>query len=222
MNISDDKADKYLNQKTSPLFLSNIKPELEKLKKQVDDKEIDNSAEFLVSQASIFSLTSEIFSQNLLLIHKMILNEQIENSLKFVRVNKKNEVKEEIEKILSFKTNFQKLAEKIPEIKTSFNSKIEINKNITSEDIKKIYSTFISSFLVNQKISSKDEKNCSELREIFQISEKENEEIYNGIVGPLLSDQIKKIIEEKNYNEEKKMKLKKKSLNLKLKKKLQL
>ena len=93
LNISDDKADKYLNQKTSPLFLSNIKPELEKLKKQVDNKEIDNSAEFLVSQASMFSLTSEIFSQNLLVIHKMILNEQIENSLKFVRVNKKNEVK---------------------------------------------------------------------------------------------------------------------------------
>ena len=219
LNISDDKADKYLNQKTSPLFLSNIKPELEKLKKQVDNKEIDNSAEFLVSQASMFSLTSEIFSQNLLVIHKMILNEQIENSLKFVRVNKKNEVKEEIEKILSFQTNFQKLAEKIPEIKTSFNSKIEINKNITSEDIKKIYSTFISSFLVNQKISSKDENNCSKLREIFQISEKENEEIYNGIVGPLLSDQIKKIIEEKNYNEEKKNEIEKKISELKIKEK---
>jgi len=219
LNISDDKADKYLNQKTSPLFLSNIKPELEKLKKQVDNKEIDNSAEFLVSQASMFSLTSEIFSQNLLVIHKMILNEQIENSLKFVRVNKKNEVKDEIEKILSFKTNFQKLAEKIPEIKTSFNSKIEINKNITSEYIKKIYSTFISSFLVNQKISSKDENNCSELREIFQISDKENEEIYNGIVGPLLSDQIKKIIEEKNYNEEKKNEIEKKISELKIKEK---
>uniref|UniRef100_A0A7S0Y213 Uncharacterized protein n=1 Tax=Hemiselmis andersenii TaxID=464988 RepID=A0A7S0Y213_HEMAN len=222
LEITPELAQNYLAKKTEPLISLELANIFEKLKVQITEQELTGFLNTLETKTQDFLLSNQSLEKSIKLTLSKVLRDQVENSLKFLRGNKKNESVKEIEKILYLRKNFANLGEKILEKKDFSEVFSNLGNNFKGEDIKKIYVTYLNSCLTEKKISVQNEGNLSELEQLFGMSAKESSEIYKITAGPLLENEIKKVLEKKAFDEENKNKINEIILSLKIEESLSL
>mmetsp|Transcript_17919 Transcript_17919/g.35015 ORF Transcript_17919/g.35015 Transcript_17919/m.35015 type:complete len:808 (+) Transcript_17919:235-2658(+) len=216
LEISKELSENYLAKKTEPIFSSELISIFESLKNEINENELDIFLNSIKTKKKDLLLSNESLEKSVSLSLNKVLCEQIENSLKFLRGNKKIESVKETEKILNLRNNFSKIEKKILENGNFSEIFSNLGKNFKIEEIKKVYTAYLNECLIEKKISSKNEKNLRELEQLFGIATKESNEIYKTSVGPLLENEIKKVLEKKNFNDENKKKIDEIVLSLKI------
>lgn len=216
LKISENISQNYLTQKTGPIFLSGLKPLFDELKENSGGEEIKNILDYIKNMKKNLLLTSQASNIHLIFSLKSTISDLINSSSKNLRANKKTESKEELEKILRFEKNFSTLAIKIQENENSFDFKSNLSESFKKEELIKLYKNFLMLCLIDRKISTENEKSILEIRKLFNISTKEANEIYTNTVGPILYDEIKKILEKKKFNPENQEQIEKTIINLKI------
>ena len=216
LEIPQDLAQNYLSEKTEPLISSELAKVFQKLKTQINDQEIDEFFHVINTKREDFLISNETLEKATRFTLNKVLCEQVEESLKLLRGNKKNESAKEIEKVLSLKKNFNKFSQKFFEKKDFSEIFSNLKNNFKVDDTKKIYSTYLISSLSEKKISEKNQENIKELETLFGVTSKESIEIYKDTAGPLLKEEIIKVFEKKTFDEENKKKIAEVILSLKI------
>jgi len=216
LSIDENSSAKYLAEKTAPIFISELAAIMQTLEMTVSDEEIQSSVDKIEIQKKNLNMSADAVEKNLYTAINNALIQRIENTLKFLRTNNKNECKKGIEKLLFLDTNLMKLTTKISEIQNTSSRSADILNNFREEDLKTLYKVYLTDCMSEKLLSPQNEDNLHKLQKLFSISTKNATEVYSAVVGPLLTNELRNIVEKKDFSTENKEKIQNLLLSLKI------